>query len=187
MHTSSETVTQKAFSDFNFLIHWWLFCSTTEKIICSTRQHGAFAKNLKTSSFGISSFSLFSWPLVWLKLFFVLFKSSMDLLASYVAHVWGKERLVCRKRCQSSLCSYHFYFSGSTNGMWWEICTAPEWTPPGSWGSTDIFAHCVSLLHIVVRDNSVRYFKIAEQWDILTYMIMVAWLWSYSGSLFYRV
>lgn len=118
MQTCSENVTQKTFSNFHFLICCQLFFSITATIICSTRQHGAFAKNLKTLSFGILSFSLFSWPLVWLKLFFVLFNSSVDLLASYVAHVWGKERLVCSKRYLSALRSYHFYFSGSGNGRW---------------------------------------------------------------------
>lgn len=125
MQISSENVTQKAFSNFYFLIHCLLFFAITGTIIYSTRQCGAFAKNLKTSSFGISSFSLFSWPLVWLKLFFVLFKSLVDLLASYVAHVWGKERLVCSKRYQSALCSYYFYFSSSSNGTWSERPAQP--------------------------------------------------------------
>lgn len=85
-----------------------IFSSITETIICLTRQHGVFANNLKTSSFGILSFSLFSWSSVWLKLFFVSSKSSMDSLASYVAHVWGEERLVCSKRAFYVLSSFIF-------------------------------------------------------------------------------
>lgn len=158
VQSSSEKIkcqkTQKAFSSFYFLIPCQLFSSITETIICLTRQHGVFANNLKTSSFGISSFSLFSWPLVWLKLFFVLFKSSMDSLDSYVAHVWGEERLVHSK-------SVIYILSVLFFRLWymsWEICTGPGWAPLGSWGSTDAFAHSLSLSHITVRDNLVLRF-----------------------------